>query len=277
LRSFFKAAVTGFVGAVVGAAVIVGTGGWGALTMEYLASHAGVAALAGAAGGAAAGATGAALNGGNFSTIAQGALMGAMMGGATGGLIGVVGSTWGVGAMQTAGYGMLGTGAVASYATGGLDGLSYFGAGLVGAWAGYSAVGYTARNWEKWFSTDNIGSDVSLEKRFALGPSGTGLKNIKTNSPYPTIKESFEDYTDYLYKTSDGFGGPEAGLHRPVLGQFGRVSGSPIPTGIKIGIKALETVLPLIVELGAGGVSRTIRLDPYVFESYPGRGPLPNQ
>lgn len=70
----------------------------------------------------------------------EGAMQGAVFGGVAGGLTAGIGSAWGVGAMRAAGYGMMAAGGAVDYAQGGLEGLANFGAGLIGAYVGESAV-----------------------------------------------------------------------------------------------------------------------------------------
>ncbi|MBF0559299.1 MAG: hypothetical protein HQL08_11025 [Nitrospirae bacterium] len=89
--------------------------------------------------GSAAGATSAALNGGSFRDILQGAIIGGMLGGAGGGIYGAFGGT--------GAYAMLGAGAAYSGATGGLNGLAYFAGGMAGGYIGASGASYAESNW----------------------------------------------------------------------------------------------------------------------------------
>ncbi len=85
--------------------------------------------------GVAAGAVAGGLSGGGV----EGIVVGAAFGGSLGGLGGGVNATWAYG-----GYVMLGAGAVASTATGGLDGLAYYAGAIAGAHAaGYAMADYS--------------------------------------------------------------------------------------------------------------------------------------
>ncbi|MDD5008374.1 MAG: toxin TcdB middle/N-terminal domain-containing protein, partial [Syntrophorhabdaceae bacterium] len=139
LGDVFNAFITG----VVAAVVFWATGGTGTPGMATF--------IAGITAGAAGGATASALSGGNLQGILQGAMMGAVIGGATGGLLGGIGAEYGASAMQWAGYGVMAAGGGAAYASGGLDGLAYYAAGMLGAMAGAYGAGYVAKNWNRWF------------------------------------------------------------------------------------------------------------------------------
>lgn len=56
--------------------------------------------------------------------------------------------------MQWVGYGVMAAGGGAAYASGGLDGLAYYAAGMLGAMAGAYGTSYVAKNWNRWFATE---------------------------------------------------------------------------------------------------------------------------
>jgi len=175
LGDVFNAFITG----VVAAVVFWATGGAGTPGMSTF--------IAGIAAGAAGGATASALSGGNLQGILQGAVMGAVIGGATGGLLGGIGAEYGASAMQWAGYGVMAAGGGAAYASGGLDGLAYYAAGMLGAMAG----GYVA---EKITATQgNESGGASSTKN--LKPRG--VKPYE-NAPKWSLQELFGGYKPHI-------------------------------------------------------------------------------
>jgi RHS repeat-associated protein len=129
--------ISGLVGALAAAAVIVAIAGTGGLAAPLSLSW-GTLALAGAAGGVAAGGTGTALSGAGFQGIIQAAALGGAMGAIGGGI-----ASFGAGAV----YAMMAAGAGVAYATNGLDGLASYGAGMMGAMAGGALANYAVKNW----------------------------------------------------------------------------------------------------------------------------------
>ena len=136
--------IEGFAAAAVFATVaILEAGTWGTATsLSSVLLQLGWEdlAIAGAAGGAVGGATSAALNGGNLSSILQGTVMGAAMGAVTAGITGGFAPVDRV----AVGWAMAGIGAGVATATGGLDGLGNYAAGIMGAMAGANAVNWLA-------------------------------------------------------------------------------------------------------------------------------------
>jgi RHS repeat-associated protein len=111
LKNFIHSFVSGFVGGVVAA---ICPPAWGPMAAFVL-------------GGMSAGATAGALSGGGLDAIVQGTVMGGVMGLTAGGLY----------MAGVPGWALVAGGAAGSYATGGPDGLLYFGAGFTGGMAGY--------------------------------------------------------------------------------------------------------------------------------------------
>jgi len=179
--SFFKSLVSAFVGAVA----FVATGGVAAAA--WTASFIGSCAAAGAASGA----TSAALNGGN---VIQGAITGGIIGGASGGIFGSI---------PGSGPYLLAGGAGYATATGGLEGLADFGAGVLGANLGLTGGQYALNGIEGHgfrsnnavyadfrASGDEKGGLAFLHSRYG----GVGAQNYNENKAYFAGKQSAAVY-----------------------------------------------------------------------------------
>ncbi|MHB1459238.1 MAG: RHS repeat-associated core domain-containing protein [Armatimonadota bacterium] len=225
------------IGAVIGAAIGGITAGvqgqnigkgmlYGAIGGAFTGGAAGYGFVAQVGAGSASGGLTSAISGGD---IGKGMLYGAV-GGAAGYGIGQVGfsNEYLQFGSQVVGGGLVG-GGLADLSGGKFS--EGFMSGAIGA-----AAGYGIGKFMEWNSTQNDAkvkqaeaegnltvnhSDIKTpsEDRIALGPFGPGLKNVNTSqSELQIIKEAVEAY----YKNkSDGWGGPEASLHRPFPGQFG--------------------------------------------------------
>jgi RHS repeat-associated protein len=142
-KSLWKAVVSG----IVGGAVFVLSGG----TASPI--------LAGMLAGASAGATSAALNEGNLNQILKSAAIGGIIGGITGGLYQGLGTPATEALRNGVMYGMLAAGAVYVTAKDGLNGLAYYGAGVLGGIAGASAAEYAMENWGSSQTTEGTSSN----------------------------------------------------------------------------------------------------------------------
>ena len=143
---------------------------------------------------------------GGSAAIAAGAIGKAMLAGMAAGAAAAI--------SPVLGYGMLAGGAVYATATGGLDGLAYYAAGVFGGYIGASGAQYAMENWGSAQTTDGISSNnvqtgIESQKKIeldttvnhsnmqtfaewqsenttqvALGPFGPGLKNVRPTDPY---------------------------------------------------------------------------------------------
>ena len=199
LGDVFNSFISGLVGALAAAAVIVAIAGTGGLAAPLSLSW-GTLALAGAAGGVAAGGTGAALSGAGFQGIIQAAALGGAMGAIGGGI-----ASFGAGAV----YATIAAGAGVAYASNGLDGLACYAAGMMGAMAGGALANYTANNWGASADTNSLSAKATADN----GTRNAESMNVDQSSKANYARSRWEtDYGMAITPAADTSGGqPTAG------------------------------------------------------------------